>query len=69
MGGGEWRERKREIYFKELGSSKIMVGLEVQNLLVILGRLEAKDELQFESKSSVLAEFLLAQRSAFVFLL
>lgn len=32
------------------------------------GRLEAKEELQFESKSSVLAEFLLAQRSVFVLL-
>ena len=32
------------------------------------GRLEAKDELQFESKSSVLAEFLFAQRSVFVLL-
>lgn len=61
------REKKREIYFKEL-AQVIMVGFGSPKSAGYSGRLEAKDELQFESKSSVLAELLLAQRSAFVLL-
>ena len=53
------RERERDVYFKEF-SHKFVKAWQIQNLQRRQADWRPREELQFESKSSLLAEFLLA---------